>query len=291
MSTKQNPTTNKSVNKLLAGQGVLPVPLAHQGGITSKIRSKYILLLILSNLMKKKSLDIIKYNNNIKERVNISIKDYKEYLEIYSPIEIELEPVDNEYGKFININKENEKYFHIYFNNKKEEIKRNFLKKNELIYNKIKIIIDYQVKSFEELFYNCECIKYINFKKFYRNNIDNMGYMFDGCFSLREINLSNFNTSNVTNMKFMFGGCTSLKEINLSNFNTDKVTNMEGMFNACFSLKKFIFLKKLNTKNVTSMRCMFAGCSALKELDLSNFDTNNVANMRYMFYNCPSLKN
>ena len=39
--------------------------------------------------MKKKSLEIIKYNKNIKNRINISIKDYKEYIEIYSPIEIE----------------------------------------------------------------------------------------------------------------------------------------------------------------------------------------------------------
>ena len=55
--------------------------------------------------MKKKSLEIIKYNNNIKNRINISIKDYKEYSEIYSSIEIEIKPVNNKYGKFININK------------------------------------------------------------------------------------------------------------------------------------------------------------------------------------------
>ena len=48
--------------------------------------------------MKKKSLDIIKYNNNIKERINISIKDYKEYSEIYSSIGIEIKPVNNKYG-------------------------------------------------------------------------------------------------------------------------------------------------------------------------------------------------
>ena len=51
--------------------------------------------------MEKKSLDIIKYNKNIRERIDISIKDYKEYSEIYSSIEIELKPVNNQYGKFI----------------------------------------------------------------------------------------------------------------------------------------------------------------------------------------------
>ena len=85
--------------------------------------------------------------------------------------------------------------------------------------NKINIIIDYQVKSFLELFSNCICIESIYFKKFYRNNVTNMSYMFNGSSSLKEINLSNFNTNDVTNMGRMFSGCSSLKEINLSNFN------------------------------------------------------------------------
>ena len=92
--------------------------------IFKKIKSDYFLRKLFYNLLKKKSLDIIKYNNNIKERMNISIKDYKEYSEIYSSIEIEIKPVKNEYGYFININKENEIYYHIYFNNNKKEIKR-----------------------------------------------------------------------------------------------------------------------------------------------------------------------
>ena len=36
---------------------------------------------------------------------------------------------------------------------------------------KIKIIIDYQVKSFKNLFNDCNYIESINFKKFYRNNV------------------------------------------------------------------------------------------------------------------------
>ena len=96
--------------------------------ILKKIKSDYFLQLLFNNLLKKKSLDIIKYNNNIKNRMNISIKDYKEYSEIYSTIEIEIKPVNNKYGTFININKEKEIYFHIYFNNNKEEIKKKLFK-------------------------------------------------------------------------------------------------------------------------------------------------------------------
>ena len=36
---------------------------------------------------------------------------------------------------------------------------------------KIKIIIDYQVKSFKGFFFFCKCIESINFKKFYRNKL------------------------------------------------------------------------------------------------------------------------
>ena len=101
---------------------------------------------------------------------------------------------------------ENEIYYHIYFNDNKEEIKRNYLDDNV---SKIKIIIDYQVKSLENLFYRCKCIEYIYFKKFYRKNINNMEDMFLECSSLKELNLSNFNTNNITNMRFMFHGCSS----------------------------------------------------------------------------------
>ena len=171
--------------------------------IFKKLKNNYILQKLFNNLLKKKLFYIIKYNKYIKKRANVSFKDYKEYREIYSTNEIEIKPVKNIYGKFINIDNENEKYYHIYFNNNKEETKRNYLKKNENIV-KLKIIIDYQIKSFEVLFGDRKDIEYIYFKKFYRNNIDNMKYMFLGCSSLKKLNLSNFNTNNVTDMRYMF---------------------------------------------------------------------------------------
>ena len=104
-------------------------------------------------------INIIKFNKNIKNRIDVGVKDYKECSEKYSSIEIEIIPINNKYGKFINI-KEEEIYYHIYFNNNEEEIKRNYIKEDEDI-KIIRIKIDYQVKSFENLFINCECIEYI----------------------------------------------------------------------------------------------------------------------------------
>jgi len=253
--------------------------------ILKKLKSDYFLQILFNNLLKKKSLEIIKYNKNIKNRININVKDYKEYSEMYSSIEIEIKPANNKYGTFINIKKENEKYYHIYFNDNKEEIiKKNNLNKNENV-TKIKIIIDYQIKSFERLFENCGCIEYIYFKKFCRNNINNMGNMFSGCHSLKKLNLSNFNTNNVTNMRFMFCGCRSLKKLNLSNFNINNVTEMEFMFFQCHSLEE-LNLSNFNTNNVVDMRAMFYECYSLKELNLSNFNINNVTEMREMFSGC-----
>ena len=100
--------------------------------IFKNLKNDYFLQKLFHNLLKKKSLDIIKYNKIIKERINISIKDYKEFSEIYSSIEIEIKPVNNKYGNFINMN---DKYYHIYLNDNKEEIKRNYLNENDNVQN------------------------------------------------------------------------------------------------------------------------------------------------------------
>ena len=85
------------------------------------IKTDFFLKKVFNNLEEKKKLNIVKYNKNIQRRINININNYKEYSEIC--ILIEIKPVNNKYGKFINIKKEEEIYYHIYFNNDEEEIK------------------------------------------------------------------------------------------------------------------------------------------------------------------------
>ena len=240
-------------------------------------------------IKKKKLLEIVKLNKKLQKIMNLSIKDYQKYSESYSSIELELKLKNSSFRKnFTKILGKEEKYYHIYFDDSKEEIKRNYLKENEKV-DTIKIIIDYQVTSFKELFNSCEIISSINFKKFYRANITDMSYMFNDCSSLIEFKSSNFNTNNVTNMSFMFNGCIALKELNLSNFNNNNLTNMSFMFTQCESLKVINF-SNFNTNNVTNMEGMFMGCVSLIELDLSSFNTNNVASMSGMFADCLSLK-
>ena len=89
------------------------------------IKSKFILQKILKNISKKKYLEINKYNKKIQKQLDLNINDYIEFSELNSSIEIEIIPVKNKTGKFINVPKNFEKYYHIYFNNNKEiEIKQ-----------------------------------------------------------------------------------------------------------------------------------------------------------------------
>ena len=224
------------------------------------IKSKYILKLIFDNLNEKKCFDIIKYTKKIQQTINKNSNDYKKLLEIEIEIIFDKNKAHFEKNNFININEKDRKYYHIYFDDNKEEIKRKDLaiNKDDKV-SKINIIIDYQINSLKHLFSCCYGIVSINFKKFYRNNIINMSSLFHDCSLLKEINLSNFNTDNVTDMDSMFLDCHELKKIDLSCFKTDKVT---------------------------SMRAMFSGCWSLKEIDISNFNFDNVIDMVAMFDEC-----
>ena len=125
------------------------------------IKSKNILLKIINKIQNKTLLKIINYNNFLQKRFNLNINNYKEYSEKYSSIIIEIIPSKNKYGKFIKIRKEEDKkYFHIYFNDTKDEINKIEINKEDNA-SKIIIVMDYQIKSFFQLFYYCECIESI----------------------------------------------------------------------------------------------------------------------------------
>ena len=233
-------------------------------GKIENIKSKYILQKIFNNIIKVKTIKIVKYNKNIQNQLNINIDDYEKYwAEKYEIVEIEIIPAKNKYGKFINIYDKNKyKYCHIFFNNNyKKQIKRNFLKKDENV-TKINIILDKHIKSFFRLFYECR-IEYISFKKYYRNNI--------------------------IVFKEMFGKCAYLKEANISNLNCKNRFFMERMFTSCSSLKKVV-LPHVNSK-IKSIEAidMFYYCKSLEEINLADFINFNIGCSYYingMFYQC-----
>ena len=258
----------------------------NQVNLIENIKSKYILELIFNHLKKKNYFKIIKYNKKIQKEFNLNIKDYKEFSEII----IELIPNKKYYGSFIHFADKKELYAQIYFNGNNNDIKRNYIKEDEINkINKIKIHISNKIKSFNKLFYYCRCIESIDFKNFNREDITDMSYMFYECNSLKELSFSQFISKNVKDMSYMFFNCNSLKQLNLSNFTTNNVTDMNNMFYNCSSLKE-LDLSNFRTYNVTNMKCMFCRCSSLTELNISNFNTENVTNMYYMFSRCSLLK-
>ena len=202
-------TKNKSKKKELKQKRVInPIKVKHKilenkNSDFRNIKSKYILKIIFNNLKNSRSFQIIKYNKKLQNRLDFSFHDYREYIQVLSPIEIELKLVEKEYGKFINIPEQDKDYYHIFFNNSKKEIKRNYVEEIDKV-ETIKIIIDHQVTSLRYLFERCFCVKSIVFKEFTRNNITDMRGMFSWCKSLQILDLSHFNTKNVTDRKEMF---------------------------------------------------------------------------------------
>jgi len=152
--------------------------------ILRNVKSLYILKRIINHIYKKNFLNIIRYNKNLQTKFNIELNDYKEL----SEIEIEIFPDKrNCVGKFINIlNQKERPYYHIYFNDNKEEINRNYLVLKDNV-QKIKIIISNHAKSINELFKDCKCIAFINFINFKRDNIGDTNNMFTRCSSLKQI--------------------------------------------------------------------------------------------------------
>ena len=170
------------------------------------IKSKYILEKIFDNMKITKCLNIIRYNKNIQKRLSKNINDYKEYLQTLIEI-IPSQSNNKNQNKFMNITNQN--FYHIYFNDNKSEIKRNYIGIFDEV-SKIKVLIDYEVKSINGLFEGCECIKEVNFIKMNRKDINDLSKLFEGCSSLTILDLSNLNTINAIDMRNMLTNCCSL---------------------------------------------------------------------------------
>ena len=236
--------------------------------LLNNIHSLFVINKLSQQINKRKILRVIRYNKELLEKFNISIDDYKKYNQI--EIELELVPKKQMKGyknEFIKYNILHGEYFHIYFDDNKEEVKRNFITVKDKV-SKIKILIDIEIKSLKELFYQCRCIKKIKFLKFKRKDIYNMSYMFSYCELLEEIDFLEFKTDNVKDFNFAFSNCYNLKNLDLSKFKTDNVKTMRNMFSFCHSLKSLDLLS-FNTKNVYEMNRLFIGCKKIISLDLS----------------------
>ena len=258
----------------------------------TNIRSAYILRIVIKNhLRKKRYYKLAQHNKDLQEKLMINLEDYKEYYKIlYNRTELELIPISKlepDINYFFIKRKEKKEYYHIYFNDdKNNEINRSYITYKDKV-NKITIKLDMELESLAGLFTDCIVIKEIKFTKFNRNDFTDLKELFYGCKFLDKVDITKFKTPNVTNINWMFARCESLKELNILNFDTSNVTEMMCVFSGCYFLKDLKF--NFDTKNVTNMRNMFFKCKSLTKLDVSNFETTNVMNFNDMFYECINL--
>ena len=166
-----------------------------------KIKSAFILKQIFGKLDFNKFLNIIRYNKKYQEKLNISNNTYKEE---QNKIELEIIPLNTPFIFLMNnsINKLYKSNFHFYLNDKKAELKRNYITSADNA-KKVRLILDKEIKSLNGLFKDCINIKKIKFVKFNRDDIDDMSYMFYGCTSLEEISFTKIKTCKVKNLEKM----------------------------------------------------------------------------------------
>ena len=217
--------------------------ISEKRGILSNIKSKIIIKEIFKNIKEIKLLKIIRHNKKLHSQLNKDINNYKKFS--YIEIEIYLNSKENGCGKFINIS--NEQYFHIYFNNNDEEIKRDIIYKNEGV-KKIKVIIDHKIKSLRGLFGGCGCIYKIKFIRCNREDKIDISHMFDGCNSLKILDLSNFNVINLINVKHLLYGCNSLNKLYYPKLNKKNIITISYIFLEYQKLRNPIFFKVIDDK-------------------------------------------
>ena len=136
--------------------------------ILNSIKSKYIQKEIFKFLSKYKYFKIIQHNKNLQVKLQLDIDDYIEYYKSIPKIEIKLLISNNllyDDNNIFIVYKGDASYYHIYFDDKKEEILRNYLTNSDKV-KAIKILIDNEIKSLSTLFRWCRCIKEISFTKF-----------------------------------------------------------------------------------------------------------------------------
>ena len=189
-----------------------------------------------------------------------------------------------------NINKnEIQKICNIYLNDQKIDFtfEYEFKEPGKYVFH---FEFDELLKNANKLFYNCNTLISLDFRKFKTNYLKDMTNMFNGCSKLEELDLSSFKTKDVISMKSAFKDCSSLKTIDLSTFDTKKVTDMSEMFRNCNSLT-ILNLSNFETEKVNSMSNMFYGCKSLFFINISKFVLNKDIKAENMFYDCPYFTN
>ena len=114
--------------------------------------------------------------------------------------------------------------------------------------------------SLKRMFSNIDELIEINITEaFETSNIETIEEMFYNNENLRSVNFGNINTKNVKSMKRMFALNRGLTSIKFGKFDTSKVETMHAMFEHCLKLEK-IDISNFELSNNKDMSFMFDDC-------------------------------
>ena len=144
----------------------------------------------------------------------------------------------------------------------------------------------YNVKSFTNMFGNCQSLPRIDFKLDASEATD-LSYLFYNCKELKSVNMTSFRTTKYINMEYMFFNCEKLVDIDFGSDNFE-INGLAYAFHGCTSLSSIDFTN-FDVREVTDMRSLFYGCKALNELNLRSFITTKCHIFDDMFAECNEM--
>ena len=145
------------------------------------------------------------------------------------------------------------------------------------------------IRSMEQMFYNCKKLDFSNLFKMDIKNVTSTKKMFYNCAKLTSIDLSNQNASKLIDMENMFEN-SGIKNVNMRNFTAPKLVSMSNMFLECSNLTS-LDISSLNAPNLRKIDDIFKN-SSLYYIDMSNWSNINIGekiNLDYIFKDCTSL--
>lgn len=147
-----------------------------------------------------------------------------------------------------------------------------------------------QVKSFKNMFFNCENLENLDLHTWKTSSATNMSWIFRECKKIKTINISGWDTSNCLDLNGMFWGDALLEDIQgLNDLDVSKNYNFAWIFNNCHHLKT-IDISNWNTSNSDSFKGMFGYCYQLETIYVeNNFVIKPSAITLVMFNSSPLL--
>lgn len=154
------------------------------------------------------------------------------------------------------------------------------------------------VKQIDDLFYDCQQLKIVNFDDTDRSRpkllrVETMEESFENCRNLKNIKFMRkyFDLQAVRTMNCTFKNCERITELDLRGLSLSKLVEASGTFYCCKRLENIIYdnTRLVELPELREATAIFQGCSQIKQFDLSRFKMDKIENLNYAFRYCSNL--